>query len=376
MIEESIDACDRIRKLASVQTVSEILPHPNADRLELATILGWQVVVAKAELIQKGDKVVYCEIDSKLPSTATWLPEAVKRRIEGQKNKKDWFHVKTAMIRGQLSQGLIVLMKDLEEELEDGHDMTAKLGIEKYDDEETEESTGDRNKIKLAGGNCWKPFPKELVPKTDEPRIQSNPWMLQSFKESNSPYYATVKLDGSSGTFLIDPKTDEFWVCSRNHVRFHPNYGDDSPKVMCPYWEAAKNANLEAKLREHNKNLAIQGEVCGPRIAKNPLGLDRIKLFVFDIYDLKTRRKLPFAELVSTCVKLGLTMVPVECVGDNSNVTEHVSSIGNLLEASKGIYESSGNVREGLVLRSMDQKISFKVINNDYLLGKKSKKKK
>jgi len=380
MEEESIDASDRIRKLASVQTVSKILPHPDADRLELATILGWQVVIAKSEEVSKGQKVVYCEIDSKLPGAAAWLPAAVQRRVANQK-KVDWFRVKTACIRGQLSQGLIVVMNDVLEEKEIGHDMTAMLGIEKYKEPVF---LGSNVQIATGGGNCWKPFPNDLLPKTEEPRIQSNPWMLTSLVAKQ--YYVTVKLDGTSGTYLIDPKTDEFWVCSRNHVRSKlpvvttagndgngngDNDSDKNPGPVCPYWEAAKNCNLQAKLRvdaTNNKHLAIQGEVCGPRIAKNPLGLDRIQLFVFNIYDLRTRRKLPFPELVETCTKLGLNMVPLERVGDSFSETE---SIGNLLEAAKGVYESSGKVREGLVFRSMDQSVSFKVINNDYLLGKK-----
>eukprot|EP00526_Cylindrotheca_closterium_P010419 CAMPEP_0113638920 /NCGR_PEP_ID=MMETSP0017_2-20120614/20405_1 /TAXON_ID=2856 /ORGANISM="Cylindrotheca closterium" /LENGTH=380 /DNA_ID=CAMNT_0000550083 /DNA_START=79 /DNA_END=1221 /DNA_ORIENTATION=+ /assembly_acc=CAM_ASM_000147 len=379
MEEESIDVSDRIRKLASVQTVSKILPHPDADRLELATILGWQVVIAKGGEVGQGQKVVYCEIDSKLPGAASWLPAAVQRRVANQK-KGDWFRVKTACIRGQLSQGLIVVMDDdLLEEKEIGHDMTAVLGIEKYKEPVF---LGSNVQIATGSGNCWKPFPHDLLPKTEEPRIQSNPWMLQSLVAKQ--YYATVKLDGTSGTYLVDPKTDEFWVCSRNHVRSKlvTATGDDdndSSAVVCPYWEAAKNCNLQAKLRvdaTNNKHLAIQGEVCGPRIAKNPLGLDRIQLFVFNIYDLRTRRKLPFPELVETCAKLGLNMVPLERVGDSfgsSGETETTASttIGSLLEAAKGVYKSSGKVREGLVYRSMDQSVSFKVINNDYLLGKK-----
>ena len=31
------------RKLASVQRIAEIIPHPNADRLDIVKVLGWQV---------------------------------------------------------------------------------------------------------------------------------------------------------------------------------------------------------------------------------------------------------------------------------------------------------------------------------------------
>lgn len=34
-----------MRKLATVETISEIRSHDNADALELALVRGWQVVV-------------------------------------------------------------------------------------------------------------------------------------------------------------------------------------------------------------------------------------------------------------------------------------------------------------------------------------------
>lgn len=44
-----------MRKLASIKIISELLPIENKDRIELAIIDGWQVIVKKGEY-QKGDK--------------------------------------------------------------------------------------------------------------------------------------------------------------------------------------------------------------------------------------------------------------------------------------------------------------------------------
>ena len=38
-----------MRKLASIQTIKEIHPIENADAIELATVLGWKVVIKKNE---------------------------------------------------------------------------------------------------------------------------------------------------------------------------------------------------------------------------------------------------------------------------------------------------------------------------------------
>ena len=105
-MEEALEADEAVRSLASVQIVERIDPHPNADRLELATILGWQVVIAKGET-ETGQKVVYCEIDSLLPWDAEWLPPAVKNRVEEGKP----FRIKTIKLRGEISQGLIIPLK-------------------------------------------------------------------------------------------------------------------------------------------------------------------------------------------------------------------------------------------------------------------------
>ena len=50
-----------MRKLATIETISEVLPHNNADLLELVKVRGWQVVIRKGEFKQ-GDLVVFCEI--------------------------------------------------------------------------------------------------------------------------------------------------------------------------------------------------------------------------------------------------------------------------------------------------------------------------
>jgi len=45
------------RSLAHIETISKIEPIPNYDRVELATVLGWKVIISKADQLQVGDKV-------------------------------------------------------------------------------------------------------------------------------------------------------------------------------------------------------------------------------------------------------------------------------------------------------------------------------
>ena len=59
------------RKLASIQTILDIQPIPDADNIEVATVNAWELVVKKGEY-KVGDKARYGEIDSFLPITETF----------------------------------------------------------------------------------------------------------------------------------------------------------------------------------------------------------------------------------------------------------------------------------------------------------------
>ena len=93
-LEQEETNTDSERKLASIQTISEINPIPDADAIEVARIKGWNVVVKKGEF-QVGDKCIYCEIDSILPET-DWTEFL----------RKSNFRIKTVRLRGQISQGI------------------------------------------------------------------------------------------------------------------------------------------------------------------------------------------------------------------------------------------------------------------------------
>lgn len=337
------------RKLASVQVVLKISNHENSDNLALVCILGWQIVVRRDEIFI-GDKVIYCEIDSLLPKNAEWLPSSVKDRIL-KENHQDYFRVRTVKLRGQLSQGLIIAIRESLSslnELDVGADVTDRLGIKKYEPE----NLGGR----YCTSNIGIVFPSNFVKKTDEPRIQSYPYLFNDLR--GKEYYISEKLDGTSATYFIHPETNEFTVCSRNFTRYRPN--NDK---TCLYWYIADKLQLENILKNNN-NLAIQGEICGPDVQKNLLNLKDLNFYVFNITDLNNYQRLPFNMLISVCDNLHLNTVPILESGNNFNIT----NISDLLNKTKGIYNGTNNQREGLVIRSKDQLISFKAINNDYLL--------
>ena len=56
-----------MRKLVSIQKISNVTPIFNADLIEVVTINGWKIVVKKDDNFKIGNNVVYFEIDSALP---------------------------------------------------------------------------------------------------------------------------------------------------------------------------------------------------------------------------------------------------------------------------------------------------------------------
>ena len=119
------------RKLVSIQKISNIEPIEGADKIERLTILGWHVVASKTEGHKIGDLVAYIEIDTQLPE----IP-----MFEFLKERK--YRVRTIKLRGQISQGLVIPLRELEKnfninisKLKEGQDVTTLLRITKYDPE-------------------------------------------------------------------------------------------------------------------------------------------------------------------------------------------------------------------------------------------------
>jgi hypothetical protein len=83
-----------MRKLCTIQFIKDLVAIPQADNIQKATILGWEVVVKKGEF-KVTDPCVFCEIDSIMPD----LPE-----FEFLRQSK--FRIRTIRLRGQVSQGI------------------------------------------------------------------------------------------------------------------------------------------------------------------------------------------------------------------------------------------------------------------------------
>ena len=342
-----------MRKLATIQEISDIRPIEGADAIELVLIKGWQCVAKKGEF-QKGDLCVYFEVDSYLPIDARY--EFLQRSsYRNNEFMGEGFRIKTMTMRGELSQGLALPLSRFPEITpKPGGDVTDLLGVRKWEQPESVSNLG----VDIGG----KPFG---IPTTDETRLQSMPEFIEAFK--GRQYYITTKMDGTSCTIYC--KDGKVGVCGRNS-----EYKEDA--AASAMWAWVYKRGLKDRLLELGENIAVQGEFCGMGIQKNRMKLPEPNLYVFDVVILRDGgggRKAGLAELRRYCERLELEMAPVEETGDCFNFT-----LAELLEKARGKY-SSGLDKEGIVVRTQEaehnhainHKMSFKVINNDFLKKEK-----
>ena len=367
------------RKLASIQKITKLSPIKDADRIEVADILGWKVVVQKG-LHKVNDLVFFFEIDSLLPEIPEF--EFLRKSCYIKESQNGCgFRLRTIKLKKQVSQGMIMPIRELNcylfsfgdpydyrpvdvDLLEEGMDVTQDLCVKKYE------------KIipaKLAGkvrGN----FPS-FIPKTDQERVQN---FIGDFMKNyrDHVWETSLKLDGSSCTIYYNSSIGEFGVCSRNM-----NLTETEENS---FWQVARKYDLEQKMANSDtfmyvpnpttgimedfpKSYAIQGELMGPGVQGNRENLSELDLYVYDIWDIENQRYLDSKTRLEMTRVLGLKHVPVyeTCsygFDDSKGFLDHAEYAFD----GKSLNHPH---REGLVFKSLnDPNVSFKAISNKFLL--------
>lgn len=334
-----------MRKLASIQKIAHVRPIEGADKIEVVGVLGWECVSKKGEF-REGDPCLYFEIDSLLPQEERYefLRASSYRKDLGR------FRLRTVRLRRQLSQGLALPLSLFPEAagLPEGSDLTDLLNVEKYEPPVPAQIQGD------ARGFSWP------IAKTDEPRVQSEEGSALLGRLRGLPYYISLKMDGTSCTYIVDPRDGEYHVCGRNH-----SYRRSDTHS---FWRVSDRHRIEEGLR--SLGVALQGEIVGPGIQKNRMGLAEIDFYVFNVVNVGSGLRLPVVQALGVVEALGLKFVPILERGESFPYSRE-----ELLERARGKYREhfpnarKDQDREGLVVRSMCSSISFKAINNDFLLG-------
>ena len=243
-------------KVATIELVSSIEKHPNADTLEIATVLGWKVI-CKAGTYQAGEKVIYINIDSVLEDR----PEYEFLR---QKN----FRIKPIKLRGEFSQGIcfpLTILKggEIAIPLPIGTDVSELVGAKHFE-----------KPLPMILSGKAKGFLPSFIFKTDEDNLRNAPEALEELSEKE--IYMSLKMDGTSATYYV--KDGKFGFCSRN-------IDLDTEDETSVFYRIEKKHNIKYKMLLVNKgDWYIQGEIYGPGIQKNPMGEKEICFSMFNGY--------------------------------------------------------------------------------------------
>lgn len=356
-----------------VTHIRAIGAHPNADKLEIATVFDWQVVVRKGQY-KVGDTVVYAPVDSILPSK-------LEEKIFGpnSKIKLNKSRIRQIRIRGFASQGMLIDLNDLglNRQLEEGENLAEELGITKYEPPVPDfQSNGPKVK-KERNKSYENPYFHQYG------GLQNAKWYPDLFQDGQEVVYQ-VKVHGTNGRAGILPVTAKtWWEKIKKKLGFLPEYeftyGSNAVQLQSKeytgfyddnvYSEACKKYDLKNKLKP---NETVYFEIYGANIQKGYMydcAPGERKILVFDVKvlaeDRQSTRWLTVDELKKWCEERELPMVPEVYRGPHNKELAKKYTEGSCIGGQP--------VREGIVIRDPNETVCYmgkkflKLLSEEYL---------
>lgn len=358
-------------------TILDIKPHNNAERLEVATVYGFQVIIPK-NTYEIGSKIVYIPIDSILPNNVETLVFGPDSKIKLNKSR-----VRQIRIRGLASQGMIVNPLSLRSLIKlDGvnleTDLSSILGITKYEPEEkgpaqTLGKPGSRKALAHPSFQSYnglgniKWFPDLF--KDGELVVVQEKLHGTNARAAKLPYRANTLLKKIKKYFGFSPAYENLYGSNRvditNSNGYSGFYGDDI------YGNVFKKLNAFSRL---DANEIVFGEIVGPGIQKGyAYGLKEHKFVLFDVKKVNSDGSQEWLdpEAVKTyAIQRGFEMVPELYSGPYNK--EFIQT----LSTGASAFDSTEKVREGAVVKAKEgysvdgNKKALKMINEAYLDNK------
>lgn len=418
------------KPLAYIVKIKNIREIPGADKIELATVLDYTVVVKKNEY-KPGDLGLYIEIDSVLPDGFTAIQKQLYESIkdgsyfkgivptveEVKLAKEDLaksskypyfeflrdknFKIKNMKLNkfGVVSQGILFKPEDVGlKNIKVGQDFTNYFNVTEIvqDSEEAGLNQEKEGKIvKLLMKFSWyrnlrkkhnvaEVWDETFPEKSDEENVQKI-YSEMFEKYADKEWVATEKLEGQNISIyseemkgLFGRKTKRIGVCSRTRELNKKGNGS-------AFWETVIRLRLDDKIKNIPGEWWCRGEHVGPKIQNNIYKLNRTDVVFFDfykkVYDKIDKKKfkwvkLNFEESVKFAKENNLQFVPIldehyKLPVDSVNEQGvKVSGADIMLKQSDKNTVFGNNLkhkREGFVLRLRDDyNVSFKVKNPNY----------
>lgn len=324
--------------IVEVSRIEKVLPHGNADALELAQIKGWQCVIPKGRYLT-GDLVTYIPIDAVIPLEQSDRWGFTKYLSNGR--------VRCAKLRGEPSFGVIVDRED--KAWAEGLDVKDYYGITKY-----------VPPVKLGAGDAAPTHPL-FDEYTDVENLRNFPLVFAEGEE----VVVTEKIHGTN--CRLGWIEGELMAGSMSVRRARPERLADSL-----YWQPMELSGVQALLESLGQNarqVILYGEVFGSRVQN--LNYGQIGVLGFRAFDLLIEGKyLDTDSFLAACAEFGVPTVPVLYRGPYA------------LETIKALSEGAttlraDHIREGVVVKPvyerMDPKVGrvcLKYIGDPYLFSK------
>jgi RNA ligase (TIGR02306 family) len=337
-----------------------ILPHPNADALELAVVGGYHAVVRKGQY-RSGDVAVYIPEQAIVPDSLLEELGLVGRLAGSKKNR-----IKTVRLRGEVSQGIVcspaaLSSADLLAALEAGQDLSEVLGIVKW-----------FPKVPTSFGGILVAVP-DLHPWISIENIQRYPTIFAA----GELVEATEKIHGiACAITLVD---GELFVSSRGYSAKRLAIVENPDNI---YWRAVRAHSLDVLCKEIAADLGASsvglfGEVYGSGVQDLTYGLRNNAAPGYACFDVfivpegaHRGRWLERSELAALCQDR-CQVVPVLYEGPYDYEALHA-----LAEGSESLSGHASHLREGIVIRAVSERYSpvtgnraiAKLVSAGYLL--------
>lgn len=366
-----------------VVCIEEIVPHPNADRLLIAKVLGWQSIIPKGKF-NVGDKAVYIPVDSILPPELEAKLFGADAKIKLTKGR-----VKAIKIRSFISQGMVESIKILFPEWDDsdldvGDPVQDVLGIVKY-----ESPVPEFQKPGQAGPASKKKINPYFKVYSKFPRIENAPHMFTedddvvatekihgtNFRAGWVPFIANTFWRKVKAFFGLAPKWQ--FVYGSHYVQLNDKFLYDGYYDKNFYAEIVKKYQLAETLP---KGAVIYGEIYGSSIQKGyNYGLPTTReLVVFDIQVLNNQEKTTIIKDKTEMVYVGDEQFQAMVKQYNLPTCPEVfrgkfkDCNVELLKQGPSVLCPEQKVREGIVVKTVIEhpvvrKVA-KIINPSYLI--------
>ena len=327
------------KPLAYTVKVGEIREIPNADKIEIATVMDYTVVVKNGEF-KTGDLAIYVEVGSVLPDGLAHAPELIEKlkRLKNGEEGAEWseevrnaaietilgqsqwpqfeflrdkkFKIKNWRLNkfGIVSQGILFKPDDLDIlSTKEGDDWTEKIGVKEMVEDEEEAGIAaaeEERKKKLSWWKrklCrWSFFRKLFLPKkisetwdpsfpekSDEENVQKiYTKMFEAHKDEL--FVKTEKLEGQNLSIFTEMVEKHHWfrkptkekevsVCSRTRRLSRNGTGKK-------FWDTVLRLGYDQKVLALDGEWWFRGEHCGPGIQGNIYKLLDTDVIFFDVY--------------------------------------------------------------------------------------------